>query len=276
MARILAAKTDPGFCFVRAEQRKPVPCIFGRGVGRGAASKREVSRLGGRFPDGPMIDFAAARRMMVDGQIRTSDVTDPRIIDAMLQIPREKFLSPEQASFAYFDLDVPVSAAASQPAARRLLKPMVLAKLIQAAAIAEGDRVLDVACASGYSTAVLARLTGSVIGLEEDAGLAERAAQNLDALGALGVQVVTGPLSAGWPAQAPYDVIVLNGAFETLPGALLRQLKDGGRLVGVKGRPPGGKAMLYRSIGSEVSGRPVFDAAAPLLAGFVEPPTFVF
>jgi protein-L-isoaspartate(D-aspartate) O-methyltransferase len=223
-----------------------------------------------------MIDFAAARRMMVDGQIRTSDVTDPRIIDAMLEIPREKFLPAEQASFAYFDLDVPASAGASPSPARRLLKPMVLAKLIQAAEIGEGDRVLDVACASGYSTAVLAHLAGSVIGLEEDAGLAERAAQTLRALGALRVQIVTGPLSAGWPAQAPYDVIFLNGAFETLPAALLRQLKDGGRLVGVKGRPPAGKAILYRSIGAEVSGRPIFDAAAPLLPGFVQPPTFVF
>jgi protein-L-isoaspartate(D-aspartate) O-methyltransferase len=223
-----------------------------------------------------MIDFAAARRMMVDGQIRTSDVTDSRIIGAMLEIPREKFLPGEQAAFAYFDLDVPASAACPPAPARQLLKPMVLAKLIQAAEIAQADRVLDVGCASGYSTAVLARLAGSVIGLEEDPGLAERAAQNLHALGAPGAQVVTGPLSAGWAAQAPYDVIFLNGAFETLPAALLRQLKDGARLVGVKGRPPAGKAILYRSIGGEVSGRPIFDAAAPLLPGFVQSPTFVF
>jgi protein-L-isoaspartate(D-aspartate) O-methyltransferase len=223
-----------------------------------------------------MIDFAAARRMMVDGQIRTSDVTDSRIIGAMLEIPREKFLPGEQAPFAYFDLDVPASAASPPAPPRRLLKPMVLAKLIQAAEIAQADRVLDVGCASGYSTAVLARLAGSVIGLEEDPGLAERAAQNLRALGAPGAQVVTGPLSAGWAAQAPYDVIFLNGAFETLPAALLRQLKDGARLVGVKGRPPAGNAIRYRSIGGEVSGRPIFDAAAPLLPGFVQSPTFVF
>jgi len=226
-----------------------------------------------RFPDTPMIDFAAARRMMVDGQIRTSDVTDLRIISAMLDIPREKFLPPEQASFAYFDLDVPASTAAPP---RRLLKPMVLAKLIQAAEIAYSDVVLDVGCASGYSTAVLARLARSVIALEEDAALAQRAAENLRDLGAVGTQVVTNALGAGWPAGAAYDVIFLNGAFETMPAALLRQLKQGGRLVGVKGCPPAGKAMLYRSISGEVSGRPIFDATAPLLPGFVQSPTFEF
>ena len=223
-----------------------------------------------------MIDFAAARRMMVDGQIRTSDVTDLRIIGAMLEIPREKFLPPEQASFAYFDLDVPATAAASPSAGRRLLKPMVLAKLIQAAEITESDVVLDVGCASGYSTAVLARLAHSVIALEEDAALVQRARDNLRMLDAVGAQVVIHALGAGWPAGAPYDVIFLNGAFETMPAALLRQLKEGGRLVGVKGSPPAGKGMLYRSIGGEVSGRPIFDAAAPLLPGFVQSPTFVF
>jgi len=223
-----------------------------------------------------MIDFAAARRMMVDGQIRTSDVTDLRIIGAMLEIPREKFLPPEQASFAYFDLDVPATGAAPPSTGRRLLKPMVLAKLIQAAEIADSDVVLDVACASGYSTAVLARLAGSVIALEEDGPLAQRAAENLRELDTVGAQVVTNALGAGWPEGAPYDVIFLNGAFETMPSALLRQLKEGGRLVGVKGGPPAGKAMLYRLISGEVSGRPIFDAAAPMLPGFVQSPTFVF
>jgi protein-L-isoaspartate(D-aspartate) O-methyltransferase len=152
----------------------------------------------------------------------------------------------------------------------------VLAKLLQAAEIADGDHVLDVGCATGYSSAVLARLAHSVVALEQDAGLAELARNNLRALGMSQVQVVSGPLADGWPAQAPYDVIVLNGASEIAPKALLRQLKPGGRLVGVLGRGPAGKAMLYCSIGGECSGRPIFDAAAPLLPGFSAPPAFVF
>ena len=105
-----------------------------------------------------MTDFAAARRMMVDGQVRTADVTDLRLLAAMLELPRERFFPDDKASLAYLDLDVPVSAP-GQPV-RRLLKPMVLAKLIQAAEIAETDRVLDVGCGTGYSTALLSHLAG--------------------------------------------------------------------------------------------------------------------
>jgi len=223
-----------------------------------------------------MIDFAAARRIMVDSQVRTSDVTDARLIAAMLAVPRERFLPAAQADLAYLDFDVPVTVVQADRPARRLLKPMVLAKLVQAAEVAGGDHVLDVGGATGYASAVLARLAGSVVALEEDAGLAELARQNLRALGASQVQVASGPLADGAPAQAPYDVILVNGAFEVAPKALLRQLKPGGRLVGVLGRGPAGKAMLYCSIGGECGGRPIFDAAAPLLPGFAAPPAFVF
>ena len=129
---------------------------------------------------------------------------------------------------------------------RRLLKPMVLAKLIQAAEVGENDHVLDVGCATGYSSAVLARLARAVVALEEDAALARQAAENLQASGASNVRVVTGPLPQGWPAEAPYDVIFVNGAIEIEPQALARQMREGGRLVAVKGRAPNGKAMLYR------------------------------
>ncbi len=222
-----------------------------------------------------MLDFAAARRSMVDSQVRTSDVTEPRLIAAMLAVPRERFLAPENADLAYLDCDVPVGAAGKP--VRRLLKPMVLARLIQAAEIAGTDHVLDVGCATGYSSAVLAHLARSVVALEEDATLAGLARDNLRALGvAHHAEVVSGPLVAGWSARGPYDVIIVNGAFESAPKALLRQLKPGGRLTGVLGRGPAGKAMLYRSIGGECGGRPIFDAAAPLLPGFAEPAAFVF
>src|SRR6202043_3709551 len=223
-----------------------------------------------------MIDFVAARRIMVDSQVRTSDVTDLRIIAAMLALPRERFLPAEQADLAYLDCDIPVTTGEGGKPTRRLLKPMVLAKLLQAAEIADADHVLDVGCATGYSSAVLARLAHAVVALEQDAGLAELARDHLRALGMSRVQVVSGPLAEGWPPQAPYDVIVLNGASEIAPKALLRQLKPGGRLVGVLGRGAAGKAMLYRSIGGECGGRPIFDAAAPLLPGFAAPPAFVF
>jgi protein-L-isoaspartate(D-aspartate) O-methyltransferase len=220
-----------------------------------------------------MIDLAVMRRSMVDSQVRPSDVTDPRLIAAMLAVPRERFVPAEQAELAYLDCDVPVAAGAG---GRRMLKPMVLAKLLQAAAIAEGEHVLDVGCATGYSTAVVAHLTHSVVGLEEDATLAAAARDNLRALGQGVVEVVSGALAAGCPAHGPYDVIVLNGAFEAAPKVLLHQLKPGGRLVGVSGRGPAGKAMLFCAAGNDSAGRPIFDAAAPLLPGFSAPAAFVF
>jgi protein-L-isoaspartate(D-aspartate) O-methyltransferase len=221
-----------------------------------------------------MIDFAAARRMMVDGQVRTADVTDPRLLAAMLDVPRERFFPEDKVSLAYLDLDVAVSETGLP--VRRLLKPMVLAKLIQAAGLGETDRVLDVGCATGYSTAVLARLAHSVVGLEEEASLARQASAMLAEAGVTNVRIVTGPLDRGCPAEGPYDLILLEGATETVPAALLDQLKSGGRLACVLGRGQSGKAMIYSRTGSDLSGRAVFDAAAPLLPGFAKPQEFVF
>lgn len=215
-----------------------------------------------------MIDFAAARRNMVDAQIRTQDVTDLRVIGAFLDVPRERFVPAEKAGLAYFDLDVPLG---SGPKARRLLKPMILAKLIQATAPAQTDRVLDIACGTGYSSAILSQLAGQVIALEEDAALARQVKKNLGEI----VKVVNGPLAAGWPADAPYDVILLNGASEIVPQRLFDQVADGGRLVWILGSTPG-KAMLYVRSGAEVGGRPLFDADAPILPGFHKTPEFVF
>jgi protein-L-isoaspartate(D-aspartate) O-methyltransferase len=220
-----------------------------------------------------MFDFAAARRMMVDGQVRTSDVTDQRIIGAMLDLPRERFVPERHASVAYLDLDVAVT---STTPARRLLKPMVLAKLVQAAEVGPQDRVLDVGCATGYSTALLARLAGSVMALEEDATLARHARENLAAVGAANAEVVSGALPDGWPAGAPYDVILINGAAEVVPERLLRQLAEGGRMVAVVGRAPASKAVRYLAASGQASALPVFDAAGPALPGFAEPPAFVF
>ncbi len=216
-----------------------------------------------------MTDFAVARRNMVDGQVRTADVTDLRILSAMLAVPREAFLPAGKTALAYLDLDVPVG-----DGNRRLVKPMLLAKLIQAADLSGTDRVLDVGCAKGYGAAVLARIAGQVVALEQDAGLVG------DARAALGqlpnVVVESGPLTEGWSQRGPYDAIVVEGATEFPPQALLRQLKDDGRLVCILGAGPSGKAMLYRRAGPDTGRRAIFDAAAPLLPGFVNPPEFAF
>ena len=139
----------------------------------------------------------------------------------------------------------------------------------------ETDHVLDVGCASGYSSALLARLARSVVALEEDPVLAKLAQANLSRIAGKAI-VVAGPLVQGWPAQAPYDVIFLNGASEIVPRALFSQLAERGRLVAVIGRAPAARAMLYRRVAGDVSGWPVFDAAAKVLPGFAAPPEFVF
>ncbi len=217
-----------------------------------------------------MVDFAQARRTMVDGQVRTSDVTDLRVIAAMQEVARERFVPAARRAIAYLDRDVAVN-----DAGRALIKAMVLGKLLQAAAIVSTDRVLDVGCATGYSSAVLARLAARVIALEEDAALAAAATEAV-ASGSAHVAVAVGPLAAGWPGEAPYDVILLQGASEVAPDLLLAQLAEGGRLLAVIGSGPMGKAMIYRRAGMHATAQPLFDAAAPLLPGFAKVPAFVF
>ena len=215
-----------------------------------------------------MTDFAAARRHMVDGQIRTTDVTDLRVISAMLEVPRERFMPPASTALAYLDLDVPVGGS------RRLLRPMVLAKLIQAAELEATDRVLNVGCATGYGAALIGRIVSQVVALEQDPALATAATQSL--LAQPNVTVITTTLADGWPQSAPYDAVVLEGATESVPDTLCKQLKIGGRLVCVLGSGPGAKAMVYVRSSGDIGGRPIFDAAATLLPGFAETPVFAF
>jgi protein-L-isoaspartate(D-aspartate) O-methyltransferase len=219
-----------------------------------------------------MTDFAQARRMMVEGQIRTNDVTELNLLAAFDEVPRERFVPERWRAIAYLDRDVPVREAG----ARCLLKPMVLAKLIQAAEVGEGNRVLDVGCATGYSSAILSKLARRIVALEEDDALAASAARVLAEVGAGNVGVVTGTLVGGWSREAPYDVILLNGSTEVAPQALLDHLADGGRLVVVFGRAPIGRGTVYRRSGTHVSAHAEFDAVAPLLPGFSKPPAFVF
>jgi protein-L-isoaspartate(D-aspartate) O-methyltransferase len=223
-----------------------------------------------------MIDFATARRMMVDGQLRPNDVTDPRILGAMLGTPRERFLPQAKASLAYLDFDLPILEGPDGRPRRRMLKPMLLGKMIQIVGLSETDSVLDIGCGTGYSSAVIAQLARTVVALEEEATLALAAKENLYGLGITNVSVETGPLSAGYTARAPYDVIFLQGATEVEPQMLFPQMRDGGRLVCVRDRGGPGTVMLYRRAGGDVSGWPSFDATTSVLPGFAAAPAFVF
>jgi protein-L-isoaspartate(D-aspartate) O-methyltransferase len=168
---------------------------------------------------------------MVDGQVRPSDVTDTRILDAMLALPRELFVPESKRALAYLDLDLDVSEGGG--AARFLIKPVVLAKMLQAAEIGATDRVLVVGCASGYAAAVISHFAGQVVATESEPALAAKATATLAQLSCGNVAVRTAATAEGAPADAPFDVIVLNGATEVVPERLYAQLRDGGRLVGV-------------------------------------------
>jgi len=221
-----------------------------------------------------MSDFSTARQKMVDGQVRPSDVTDIRIIDAMLAVPREAFVPESQRALAYLDLDLDVSEGGAVK--RFLIKPVVIAKMLQAAEIGETDSVLVVGCPSGYIAAVVAKLASRVTATEGDGAYAAKAGDVLAKLGFANVAVRTADAGEGDEANAPYDVIVLAGATEIVPDRLYRQLRDGGRLVGVfaMGRPQ--RAMIVTHSHDDFGDRALFDAAVPVLPGLERPPAFVF
>ncbi|WP_213289957.1 protein-L-isoaspartate O-methyltransferase [Bradyrhizobium sp. sGM-13] len=221
-----------------------------------------------------MSGFATARQKMVDGQVRPSDVTDIRILDAMLVVPREAFVPENKQALAYLDLDLDVSEGGS--AKRFLIKPAVLAKMLQAAEIRATDRVLVVGCATGYAAAVIARFATHVTATESDSALAARAQAILAANGCGNVTVRTAAPTEGDPANAPWDVIVLNGATEIVPERLYGQLQNGGRLVGVFAKSQPARATMVTCSHGDFGHRTLFDAVAPVLPGMELVPAFVF
>lgn len=221
------------------------------------------------------MDYAVPRRNMVESQVRPSDVTDRRIIRAMADIPRELFVPEASRPLAYMDGGL-VLGSASGGASRTMLEPRTFAKLVQAAQIEPTATVLDIGAATGYSSAVLARISRRVVALEVDAGFAAAARETLAQIGAEGIEVVTGDLAAGWSDGAPYDAIVIEGAIETLPPGLLDQLKDGGRLVAIQSHRGTGRATVWRRDGSVFGTQDVFDANSEVLPGFERAPAFVF
>lgn len=221
-----------------------------------------------------MSGFATARQKMVDGQVRPSDVTDIRILDAMLAVPREAFVPQNRQALAYLDLDLDVSEGGA--AKRYLIKPAVLAKMLQAAEIKASDRVLVVGCATGYAAAIVAQLAAEVTATESDSALAAKAQAILAQNGCGNVAVRTAAPADGDSAKAPYDVIVLNGATGIVPEQLYGQLRNGGRLVGVFATSRPARASIVTASHGDYGHRALFDAAAPLLPGMELVPAFVF
>ena len=219
-----------------------------------------------------MFDFAQARQNMVDGQLRPNRVTNPAILEAVSDLPRERFLPEALRHVAYIDDDIPL------PGGRAMMEPLVVCRMVQAADPKPTDVALDIGCGTGYTTALLSKLATTVFGIDSDPALAQQATANLAALSFDNAVIAARAMEQGWAEHQPYDVIVIGGgAVEAVPPALLDQLAEAGRLVAVV---TGGRAIgtvrLYQKIAGAVSSRPLFDAGCRPLPGFAKPQTFVF
>lgn len=219
--------------------------------------------------------YTQRRAHMVDGQLRTTDVTSHAILQAFFDVPREKFVPAAMRDIAYVDEDLRVTPPGTVPA-RYVMEPSPLAKLLQLAEIERDDLVLDIGCATGYSSAIISRIASSVIAVEADADLADQATANLAELGIDNVAVVQGALEKGLDSEAPYDVIVIGGAIDVVPEAIFGQLKEGGRLVTVIGTGNAAHAYLYVRKDGIVSEWPAFNAAVKPLPGFEREMSFHF
>ncbi len=218
-------------------------------------------------------NFTAMRRAMVESQLRTNDVNDPTLLDVILAVPREAFLPEARRASAYIDRAVPLGHG------RALNPPLATARLLIEAAIQPGDHVLLVGAASGYAAALLARLGCAVVALEEDADLVALARTALADYA--GISIQTGPLAGGHAKGAPYDVIVVDGAIEAMPDALVAQLKVGGRAVFASVDGAGaGRGVTRLSVGARSAGgfgaRAFADSEAVALPGFAVPKGFTF
>jgi protein-L-isoaspartate(D-aspartate) O-methyltransferase len=217
-----------------------------------------------------MTDFVAARRQMVDAQIRPADVTKYVVIDALLKVARESFVPNEVRAIAYVGDHVPMGRG------RALLETRVLAKLLDALELQPDEKVLDIGSLQGYSAAVIARIAGRVVALEQDSDLAMLAEARLSGDGIANASVVCGPLTEGAPKEAPFDAIILQGAAAEIPQALIGQLRIGGRIAAIFSDGATGQARLGIRGDNGVSWRRIFDAAAPILPGFEAEAKFRF
>lgn len=216
------------------------------------------------------MDFAAARRNMVENQIRPNRVTDHGVILAMSDLPREPFVPKPLRGNAYIDEAIDLGGG------RHMMEPMVLALLLQAARVEPTDAVMVIGCGCGYAVAVMARLASTVVALECDPGLSKRANETLAGMGVDTVTVVEGELAEGCPDQGPFDVILFNGAVSEIPPAVGDQLAEGGRMVAVIEDGAVGTGVVVDRLGGVLYRRHLFDAGTPLLPGFEKKPAFVF
>lgn len=217
-----------------------------------------------------MIDFVAARRAMVDRQVRPSDVTSYAIIAALLDVPREEFVPDSKRSIAYFGEHLPLAEN------RVLLDPWSFSKLLETVGLKRTDLVLDLGCGYGYSSAVIARLAEAVIAVEEDDGMAKAAEETLARLGVDNAVVHRGPLASGAPQHGPYDVVIVEGGVGEFPAAIADQVKTGGRIAAIFSEGVAGQGRLGIKTGTGVSWRRVFDSTAPVLPGFERRKGFEF
>ena len=215
-------------------------------------------------------DFDAARETMVESQIRTEDVTDLNLLAAFRRTAREAFVPQAQMALAYADAEIDYGNG------RRLLRPRIFAKLVQAADIQRSDVVLDLACSRGYSTAILAQISDTVVGLETTEEDVNRATELLSQAGVLNAAIVQGDLKRGAAEHGPFDVIIAEGAVADVPDSWLAQLANGGRLAAIVKDGPIGRATVYTKTGDAVGDRVEFDAHADFLPGFAPQAGFVF
>jgi protein-L-isoaspartate(D-aspartate) O-methyltransferase len=217
-----------------------------------------------------MIDFARAREAMVEGQVRTADVTRYPVLDAFRRIAREEFVPVDLRPVAYLGEHIPLAPG------RVILDPRTFSKMLDAISVGPRDLVLDVGCGLGYSSAILADMAEAVIALEEDAELARQAEANLTGQGVDNAIVETGPLTEGKDNHGLFDAIVIEGGMEVLPEAIARQLKPGGRIVAIFVQGHYGQARLGLATSAGIAWRRIFDATAPVLPGFNETKAFEF
>ncbi len=221
-----------------------------------------------RLMSSAMSDFSTRRVMMVDTQVRPSDVTKFPIIEAMLAVPREVYVPAAKREAAYMGENLDLAPG------RVMLEARTLAKMLDALDVQPTETVLDLGCGLGYSAAVIARMAHAVVAVEEDAALAAEAQRTLSAEGVDNAAVIVGPLAAGNAKNAPYDVITLQGGVEVVPEALLAQLREGGRIGAIFMDGALGTAMVGYKVDGKLSWRFAFNAAAPVLPGFAKARAF--
>lgn len=217
-----------------------------------------------------MADYKTRRTMMVDTQVRPSDVTKFPIIDALLDVPREDYVPDDKRDAAYIGESIAIGGG------RVLLEARTFAKMLDAVDVQPTDVVLDLGCGFGYSTAVLAHLADFVVAVEDDAARAEDAQQNLSSHGVDNAAVFDGSLVDGAAKNGPYDVIILQGAVEQVPATLTDQIKEGGRIVAIFAEGQLGVVRVGRKIDGTVNWRMSFNAGAPVLPGFAKEAAFLF